>query len=105
LLKRSFFQLSERKRKKTLTAQASKTQPNKNNQDSDLSTSSSEDDIEPTLPIIKRKKKTKTTVVSAQVTSNDPTKSQFANLEPVAKNVIQTIINCKKLVKYVKKVS
>jgi len=67
--------------------------------------SSSEDDIESTLPIINRKKKTKTKVVTAQITSTDPRKLQFADLYSSSKTVIQTILNCKELVRYVKKVS
>jgi hypothetical protein len=43
--------------------------------------------------------------MTAQITSTDPRKLQFADLDSASKTVIQTILNCKKLVRYVKKVS
>ncbi len=105
VLKRSFFQTNKKKKKnETAGAQTSAVQPNKKGKYSDLSTSSSEEDIELTLPV-KKKKRTRVAAVTAQSVAIDPTKLDFDDLDPTAKRVIETIINCKKLVKYVKKAS
>ncbi|CAF1368898.1 unnamed protein product [Rotaria magnacalcarata] len=103
LLKRSFFQLNMKKRKnETAVTQVSVLQSNLTNKDSDFSTSASEDDIESVLPIIKNKKKTTDTAAATSV-SSDPRKVQLAGMNPAVHRDIETIINCKKLVKYVKK--
>ncbi len=105
LLKRTFFQ-SQKKKKND---EAQNTQPSKarqvqnKNQESDLSTSASEDEDESFLPIHRNKKKT-TTGVNQSIT-NDPRKLQLVDLDSSAQEVIKTIVGCKKLVKYVKKVS
>ncbi|CAF1516085.1 unnamed protein product [Adineta ricciae] len=103
LLKRSFFQSTQKqKQKETSASEASATSSKTNNED-DSSTSSSEDEIEYSLPVVTRKKKTKSKVAGAQENGVDHMKLQLGDLDPAAKTIIQTIVNCKKLVKYVKK--
>ena len=106
VLKRSFFQSNKKKRKnETADVQAPTVQSNKKQTDSDLSTSTSDDDIETVLPIAKRKTKTKVTAGAVQSITTDPRKLELTDMEPAAQKVIETIVNCKKLVKFVKKVN
>ncbi|CAF3790286.1 unnamed protein product [Rotaria magnacalcarata] len=92
----------EKRKNETAVTQVSVLQSNLTNKDSDFSTSASEDDIESVLPIIKNKKKTTDTAAATSV-SSDPRKVQLAGMNPAVHRDIETIINCKKLVKYVKK--
>ena len=106
VLKRSFFQSNKKKRKnETANVQAPTVQSNKKQTDSDLSISTSDDDIETVLPIAKRKTKTKVTAGVVQSITTDPRKLELTDMEPAAQKVIETIVNCKKLVKFVKKVN
>ena len=103
ILKRSFFQPN--KKNETANVRSRTVQPNKKQRDSDLSISTSDDDIETVLPIAKRKKKTKVTAEVAQSITTDPRKLELTDMEPAAQKVIETIFNCKKLVKFIKKVN
>ena len=106
VLKRSFFQSNKKKRKnETANVQAPTVQSNKKQTNSDLSISTSDDDIETVLPIAKRKTKTKITAGVVQSITTDPRKLELIDMEPAAQKVIETIVNCKKLVKFVKKVN
>ncbi|CAF1479470.1 unnamed protein product [Adineta steineri] len=103
VLKLSFFQTNKKKKKETPGVQGSVAQSNKKQNDSDLSTSSGEDDIEIVLPIVKRRKKPNVKAVAGQSIPLDPRKLQLKDMEPSAQKVIETVVNCKKLVKYIKK--
>ncbi|CAF2132255.1 unnamed protein product [Rotaria magnacalcarata] len=102
VLKRLFFQSQKKKKKnEEQNAQLSTINLGKNeNEDSDLSTSSSEDENALSLPVRTNKKKTKAGGKSAL---NDPGKLELSDLDSSAQEVIKTIVNCKKLVQYVKK--
>ncbi|CAF3835637.1 unnamed protein product [Rotaria sp. Silwood1] len=105
ILKRSFFQSQKKKNKnEEQNAQLSTINLDKiKSEDSDLSISSSEDDNESFLPVHTNKKKI--TKSGGRSALNDPRKLELPDLDSSAQEVIKTIVNCKKLVQYVKKVT
>ena len=68
-----------------------------------MSSSSDEDEYE--LPLSANKKQKEIMNNKFQLPMNDPRKLQLANWEPAAQEVIQTIVECKKLAEYIKKVT
>jgi hypothetical protein len=105
VVKRAFFQLKANRTATTTptTVQATKSlDPAAGSHDSSDSNSSTDDEelFKPTKTIKKKKRKKQPSTPNG----NDPMKLKFEDLPIKAQEIIETINQCKKLVRYIKKV-
>jgi hypothetical protein len=105
VLKRGFFQLrsnrTSTKTSATVPATTSLAPDIGTNDSSDSNSSTDEEEVfKPTKQINKKKRKKESSVTNG----NDPMKLKFEDLPVKAQEIIETIKQCKKLVRYIKKV-
>ena len=104
VLKRSFFQLSSQRKKSdsTNTTHPSAASVLNGNENDDHHSTSSTDDEETFIPTIQVRKKRKNKDASSTI--DDSMKLKLKDFPVEGQKIIETIEQCKRLVRYVKKV-
>ena len=105
ILKRGFFQLKSKQKPSQSSTTAPPPPPvSKSNHDDSCQSASSTEDEEAFVPTLQIKKKKQKKKQETRIPI-DPMKLELKDLPLEAQEIIETIEQCKKLVRYIKKVS